>query len=1394
MRIDHLHIDRFGLIADQTVPALSLGMTCFLGRNEAGKSTCLRFFQSMLFGYRRGKSSLDPISARPGKSLAGGSLFLHSEAAGDLVLTRRPGPRGGQLTLADTSGLLLHKADETGEALLSRLFGGMTMDVFDAIFAFSLKELMEVSSLSGEKVRHALHGAAFGQGLRSPAQVLKRLDDRMALLLKADRGSAAINNVWRELKDVQEKLLDREPEVAQYAALNAELETLDAELARLRSERDMREASLRRSRRREDLWQQWETLGRVQGELQELGANEIGAEDEAPGGGTPPGIKGSPPELPPPAFAPDAVQRLDALLARREERLLAVNAQERALARLDEELAGLHGDDFTHEEEALLGKVQSLREQKERRRAEAESLPALLAECDGLATMQEESLATLGPGWNCERIATLDLSLASGQALLDAGNQVLRLTDSLERLADDCRRLTEERDEAARQVEEAARRVPPEHALKEDPPDKDCAARLAGAMADAASRLAELPDLLERRNRADADSRLARESLDPLLTADALRAIDISPAARHGLVSSAADCAAAARRLDTAEQLLRLAVERAEEAQRRFGQWLSRVDAHADLPEGSVLAGRLRLLRRLRTTLSDLSAARTASEEAEKLLAGHNPSPTSPLSLGRNPLFLAGTQLVLAGISLTTGGLIGSLPSLFYAGVVMALLGLPLCLLHRAAARPEGADSAGEGAPPGVREAAESAARRLATLENGLSALHAEASPWLAGAFPPDEETLEQAALALEDQSRALAMAERDRAELADAQTVLDAALQEKNRAETEHGRAKEGHKAAMAAHGKGIAALGLVRSVPPEEVKALLEAISGAILRDEAAREAAVRVTTAASRVVVCFDIARAHPFFANALRQTENTAAAPSFLYDAGDLERADARAAAAAGMADLARAMAALEALREQAQEMRNAASILQERQEAAERVGRRLALAETARNEAEKALEGARLARRQALASFELPKTVSPESAVEALALMRSITARDKDIRARKERIANLEAALDAFALAVVELAKGMNIPVLSALAPASPVDRTPPSRRIPAALALLDTLAARAEEASRKASDRNARQEQRVHHALRLEESREALALTESDLRELLASANSPDAASFRAAFARYTRIEELRREERSLLDALRRLAAEEENTLDALLGSFARSNPEELRRHAAALDDELAALNADMAKYSQRRGALLERRAGLVGEHEADTSADLRRREAGLRVELHRLSRRWAVPALARELLLAAKERFEREGRQGVLRHAGDIFRAVTGDEYTGITLGLDGESFLAMHHSGDLRDPEKQLSQGTREQLYLALRLAFIRNHAEKAESMPVFMDDILVNFDPQRAAAAAGVLATFAETNQLLFFTCHPATADTLMRAAEGAAPAPLAYCIDKGSIHAA
>ena len=98
----------------------------------------------------------------------------------------------------------------------------------------------------------------------------------------------------------------------------------------------------------------------------------------------------------------------------------------------------------------------------------------------------------------------------------------------------------------------------------------------------------------------------------------------------------------------------------------------------------------------------------------------------------------------------------------------------------------------------------------------------------------------------------------------------------------------------------------------------------------------------------------------------------------------------------------------------------------------------------------------------------------------------------------------------------------------------------------------------------------------------------------------------------------------------------------------------------------------------------------------------------------------------------------------------------------------------LGSSEINARDAPGNIRTPQ-QLSRGTREQLFLALRFGLILEMGQHSERLPVIVDEALVNFDPDRGTRAAASFIDLAETNQVLVFTCHPQIVDWFVDAAE-------------------
>ncbi len=116
---------------------------------------------------------------------------------------------------------------------------------------------------------------------------------------------------------------------------------------------------------------------------------------------------------------------------------------------------------------------------------------------------------------------------------------------------------------------------------------------------------------------------------------------------------------------------------------------------------------------------------------------------------------------------------------------------------------------------------------------------------------------------------------------------------------------------------------------------------------------------------------------------------------------------------------------------------------------------------------------------------------------------------------------------------------------------------------------------------------------------------------------------------------------------------------------------------------------------------------------------------------------------RWQVLALTHHWLVQLKEHYEKHRQPETLREASEYLSRLTSGRYRRVWTRW-GENTLLVDdvHAGTL--PIEVLSRGTREQLFLSLRLALVGLFARRGIELPMVLDDVLVNFDVERATAA--------------------------------------------------
>ncbi len=283
-----------------------------------------------------------------------------------------------------------------------------------------------------------------------------------------------------------------------------------------------------------------------------------------------------------------------------------------------------------------------------------------------------------------------------------------------------------------------------------------------------------------------------------------------------------------------------------------------------------------------------------------------------------------------------------------------------------------------------------------------------------------------------------------------------------------------------------------------------------------------------------------------------------------------------------------------------------------------------------------------------------------------------------------------------------------------------------------------------------------------------QDRKNVLEKAEEELAQLLRSGGAEEAEAFRARAGLYQRRSDLEDKSRDALDRLQRISGPGE-ALDRLKDDLANSDPQSMNDEISNLELERDAVDAEIEQLSTELGSIRNELDSLVSEEE---SSRLRMERSTLLEQISVHAHDWARLTLARELLEEARRKFERERQPGVVRHAQKFFADITEGRYRQVYAPLGEQTITVTDADGATKQPS-ELSRGTREQLFLSLRFGLIRELGQRTEPLPVIVDEVLVNFDPERALRAAVSFAKLSETNQVLVFTCHPSVVDLFRQA---------------------
>ncbi|MEL0587521.1 MAG: hypothetical protein AAES65_22005 [Candidatus Thiodiazotropha sp. (ex. Lucinoma kazani)] len=199
--------------------------------------------------------------------------------------------------------------------------------------------------------------------------------------------------------------------------------------------------------------------------------------------------------------------------------------------------------------------------------------------------------------------------------------------------------------------------------------------------------------------------------------------------------------------------------------------------------------------------------------------------------------------------------------------------------------------------------------------------------------------------------------------------------------------------------------------------------------------------------------------------------------------------------------------------------------------------------------------------------------------------------------------------------------------------------------------------------------------------------------------------------------------------------------------------------PGRIKELSSKIEDELEPRHTELAETKGREEKELELMDG--SDHAAALADQAQSKLASIRSD----AERYVHVKLAGKILRDQIEHYRKENQGPLVKRASEHFATLTLGSFERLMTDFNerDEPILAGIRSDGERVYVEGMSSGTRDQLYLALRLASLEKYMESAEPMPFIVDDVLVDFDDDRSHAALNALAALAEKTQVILFTHH-------------------------------
>ncbi|MBQ7585430.1 MAG: AAA family ATPase [Desulfovibrionaceae bacterium] len=1034
-------------------------------------------------------------------------------------------------------------------------------------------------------------------------------------------------------------------------------------------------------------------------------------------------------ELPTQATFPEnGLQKLDQLQREERQKSYAQARQTEKCKKLHERLTKLNPNTQILVE---LPGLLRLAEYKSAFKEAERRLPEQEINYQRLKGELESTLLHLGSGWNCERIRQIDLSLFSHNNLESLGLELRAAQSSKEAALARLEQANLEVDEAKASVEKAIVEVEqiviPEQILDEVERDD-----LRHKLAKLEEAIRQRPEKLETLKKAQNNAERAFDSLglEKTLSSEQEDKLALILKNQHKIESLASEVQAKAQVVDQLESKLELQESKIKTLNARK-EALNQSYAN-ETPDRAILEEQAENLRKLRQLLQvqehDREDYAALSQEIQK-----EPSP----SINKIwPLMLVGILLIVVGSSMLGLNLFFKLTSLKLTDT----LEVPLSLWSGYLVLLAGVLGLWGGSPRNNEEIKrrleerEHKEERLKALEDKISQATKELEDLALKAKidPLNHLTLDAAEERVVKDRESCILSEHYQASLAKLTVEMEASQRERQELLAEIEAKEQEEQGVRHSWHECLSALGLQTIPAASSAQTFLTRVEMANLSFENFKQANLAKEHLEAEIeALALEIRSLKPL-AEKLTLTQEIEipililAAKQLLQSLHSADKLQAKKTAA------------LDKL-----------SLLKEEQNKLE--ARRFE-ADLNLKKTEQRLNQSKTRWEKGLQDLELDPSLNPQTAKEACASMQEALNLEQALNKAKSILDNLEQTLKNFINPLSQILERIGLK---------------PLLKTDGGCDYLESYA----KAFSLAKDAERLKQEREQVIARIKEEENELDLCQAELKEvqteiinLLKLADSSNTQEFLEKSRLYqVRLKWL--EQKTNLEAQLKVAAASE-PLDCFLKGFnlAERETQELRQ---------AEIKHRLEEITRLQNEAIKEVASLESQVEHLNSSQelalkLQEREA-LKTTIIAQAKNWATIALASAILQKTREDFEQERQPEVLKIASEIFQRITANKWKGIVISLDKNKTLSMlpGQGHEIVAPEN-LSRGTQEQAYLSLRLAYILSHANLAEPLPLLMDEVLVNFDPERAERTAKELLRLTagglgKPHQIFYFTCH-------------------------------